>query len=399
MSENSDNPETRNPPPPPRGRPPPPPPEADDDGGDDEGRRGPRRAAQASAGGAARTERLAARPAGQGGRRRRRRRRRRGAQVHFTPEGQAYRMAAGPGRPAGAGLPHAAGAGAVPASARPSSNSSSRSRRPARRPGAPARRTAARRSSARRPHAAAARRRSPSAQLVPVEGVLDTEAKGPNAFLRQVEANLLAVAGRRRRSPRTWCRSCACGRASTSPRSRRCAATRASSRRWTRWTAARWRARPGCPTSQDLTSVDPIERLKLENGHKRDGHAGAGPDRALGKGQRALIVAPPKTGKTIMLQRIAQAVIAEPPGVPRDGAAHRRAPGRSHGHAPQHQGARSSPRAPTGPRATTCKVAELALERARRLVESGKDVVILLDSITRLARAYNKEVDSLRPHA
>jgi transcription termination factor Rho len=114
----------------------------------------------------------------------------------------------------------------------------------------------------------------------------------------------------------------------------------------------------------------------------------------LGKGQRALIVAPPKTGKTIMLQRIAQAVLANHPEAhvmvlliderPEEVTDMRRSITKAEVLA-------SSSDRPTGDH---LKVAELAIERARRMVESGRDVVVLLDSITRLARAYNKEVDS-----
>ncbi len=113
----------------------------------------------------------------------------------------------------------------------------------------------------------------------------------------------------------------------------------------------------------------------------------------LGKGQRALIIAPPKTGKTIMLQRIAQAVLTNHPEMhvmvvliderPEEVTDMRRT-------IKAEVLASSSDR----PTADHLKVAELALERARRMVECGKDVLMLLDSITRLARAYNKEVES-----
>ncbi|HEY0881933.1 MAG TPA: transcription termination factor Rho, partial [Archangium sp.] len=64
------------------------------------------------------------------------------------------------------------------------------------------------------------------------------------------------------------------------------------------------------PHYADLTSVDPVERIKLENGHKEFVGRVLDLISPLGKGQRSLIVAPPKTGKTIMLQRIAQAILA-----------------------------------------------------------------------------------------
>ena len=112
-----------------------------------------------------------------------------------------------------------------------------------------------------------------------------------------------------------------------------------------------------------------------------------------GMGQRALIVAPPRTGKTVMLQNIAHSIarnhkdayiivllIDERPEEVTD----------------MRRSIKGEVLASSSDRATGdhLKVAELALERARRMVESGKDVMILLDSITRLARAFNKEVDS-----
>jgi transcription termination factor Rho len=143
----------------------------------------------------------------------------------------------------------------------------------------------------------------------------------------------------------------------------------------------------------DLTSVDPTARIKLENGHKEMVTRVLDLVAPLGKGQRALIVAPPKTGKTIMLQRIAQAVITNHPEMhvmvlliderPEEVTDMRRS-------------IKAEVLASSSDRATAdhLRLAELALERARRLVEAGKDVLILLDSITRLARAFNKEMDN-----
>jgi transcription termination factor Rho len=147
------------------------------------------------------------------------------------------------------------------------------------------------------------------------------------------------------------------------------------------------------PHFNDLTSVDPVERLNLE--HQTGELVTRVMDliAPLGKGQRALITAPPKTGKTIILQKIAQAVLENHPEVhvmvlliderPEEVTDMRR-------NIKAEVLASSSDQSP----ATHLKVAELAMERARRLVENGKDVVVLLDSITRLARAFNKEVDS-----
>jgi transcription termination factor Rho len=147
------------------------------------------------------------------------------------------------------------------------------------------------------------------------------------------------------------------------------------------------------PHFGDLTSVDPVERIKLEHQPKEYVSRVMDLIAPLGKGQRALIVSPPKTGKTIMLQRIAQAVIDNHPSIhvivlliderPEEVTDMRRnikgevLASSSDQHTHQH-----------------LKVAELAMERAKRMVEAGKDVLVLLDSITRLARAYNKEVES-----
>jgi len=111
----------------------------------------------------------------------------------------------------------------------------------------------------------------------------------------------------------------------------------------------------------------------------------------IGKGQRGLIVAPPKVGKTLLLKEIAQAIIANHPemylivlGVderPEEASDMRRTV----------KSELSEVISSTfdEPASRHVQVAEIVLEKAKRLVESGKDVIILLDSITRLARAYN----------
>jgi transcription termination factor Rho len=143
----------------------------------------------------------------------------------------------------------------------------------------------------------------------------------------------------------------------------------------------------------NLTATDPTERLVIET--RADELVGRVLDLVspIGLGARGLITSPPKAGKTIMLQRIAQAIIANRPDVhltvllvderPEEVTDMKRnIKGEVIG---------SSNDRPTEEH---LHVAEMALERAKRLVEGGKDVVILLDSITRLARAYNKEVES-----
>ena len=108
----------------------------------------------------------------------------------------------------------------------------------------------------------------------------------------------------------------------------------------------------------------------------------------IGRGQRGLIVSPPKAGKTTLLKHIAQGISANSPGVSLMVALIGERP----------EEVTEMRRSIDGevfsstfddPVEDHCRVAELALERAKRQVECGKDVVILLDSITRLTRAYN----------
>jgi transcription termination factor Rho len=111
----------------------------------------------------------------------------------------------------------------------------------------------------------------------------------------------------------------------------------------------------------------------------------------IGKGQRGLIVAPPRTGKTILLQHIGQAVAKNHPDMhlimlliderPEEVTEMRRTI--------QGEVIASSADRDT---ASHVRTAELVMERAKRLVEKGRQVFVLLDSLTRLARAYNKNV-------
>ncbi|MGQ4333704.1 transcription termination factor Rho [Streptomyces hayashii] len=139
---------------------------------------------------------------------------------------------------------------------------------------------------------------------------------------------------------------------------------------------------------RDLTPLHPHERLRLE--HPASGLAGRVADllAPVGKGQRGLIVAPPKTGKTVLLQQIAAAMAGNHPRArlmvvllderPEEVTDMRRS-------------VRGEVYASTFDRVPGQHVAlaELVVERAKRLVEAGEDVVILLDSLTRLCRAHN----------
>jgi transcription termination factor Rho len=147
---------------------------------------------------------------------------------------------------------------------------------------------------------------------------------------------------------------------------------------------------------ENLTPLFPNRRMKLErgNGSTEDLSARVVDLIApIGKGQRALIVSPPKAGKTLMLQNIAQSIVANNPDVvlivlliderPEEVTDMQRS-------------VRGEVVASTfdEPPSRHVQVAEMVIEKAKRLVEHQKDVVILLDSITRLARAYNTIVPS-----
>ena len=147
---------------------------------------------------------------------------------------------------------------------------------------------------------------------------------------------------------------------------------------------------------ENLTPLFPNERFILETGN------GSTEDLSsrvldlvapIGKGQRGLIVAPPKAGKTMLLQTIAQAITRNSPDVelivlliderPEEVTEMKRS-------------VRGEVVASTfdEPPARHVQVAEMVIEKARRLVEHKRDVVILLDSVTRLARAYNTVIPS-----
>ncbi|CAO5675436.1 MAG: Transcription termination factor Rho [Holosporales bacterium] len=149
----------------------------------------------------------------------------------------------------------------------------------------------------------------------------------------------------------------------------------------------------------NLTPLYPDERIKLEidlssKGDKRDNSQRiidlVSP---LGKGQRALIVAPPRTGKTVLLQNIAHAVTSNHPEVFLIVLLVDERPEEVTDMARSVKGEVISSTFDE-PAARHVQVAEMVIEKAKRLVEQKRDVVILLDSITRLARAYNTVVPS-----
>jgi transcription termination factor Rho len=147
----------------------------------------------------------------------------------------------------------------------------------------------------------------------------------------------------------------------------------------------------------DLTPLHPLGRLQLEHGSDEINMRVVDLVTPIGMGQRGLIVAPPRTGKTILLQKIANSILANHESAyvmvlliderPEEVTDMER-----------------SVKGPTAevisstfdePASRHIQVAEMVIEKAKRMVEYGRDVVILLDSITRLARAYNTEA----PHS
>ncbi len=140
----------------------------------------------------------------------------------------------------------------------------------------------------------------------------------------------------------------------------------------------------------DLTPIDPHEQIVLETGPEPLTTRVMDMLTPIGKGQRGLIVAPPRTGKTILLQHIAQAVTRNHPEMklimllvderPEEVTEMRRTV--------QGEVVASSSDRDT---ASHVRLAELVVERGKRLAEQGQQVFVLLDSLTRLARAYNNK--------
>jgi transcription termination factor Rho len=227
--------------------------------------------------------------------------------------------------------------------------------------------------------------------LTPVSGVLDLSPQG-HGFLRgpdlastprdpQVSAALVREFGLRPGDS-------VAGQAVDTPRGRRRVVTRVD------LVGALPADRSGArPHFRDLTPLYPRDRLRME-------HPG-GPltlrvtdlVAPMGKGQRGLIVAPPKSGKTVLLQQLADAVTRNHPDCvlmlvlvderPEEVTDLRRA-------------VRGEVYASTfdRPAKDHIALADLAVERAKRLVEQGKDVVLLLDSLTRLCRAHNNAAEA-----
>ncbi len=145
---------------------------------------------------------------------------------------------------------------------------------------------------------------------------------------------------------------------------------------------------------EDLTPLHPNARLRLEHDPADMSTRIIDLITPIGKGQRGLIVAPPRTGKTVLLQKMANAVIHNHPETYVIVLLIDERPEEVTEMSRSVKGPRVEVVSSTfdEPASRHITVAEMVIEKARRLVEYGTDVVIFLDSITRLARAYNNEL-------
>ncbi|MCS7008693.1 MAG: transcription termination factor Rho, partial [Chthoniobacterales bacterium] len=143
------------------------------------------------------------------------------------------------------------------------------------------------------------------------------------------------------------------------------------------------------PVFEELTVLNPLERIRLETTADRFTTRTIDLIAPIGKGQRGLIVAPPRTGKTTILQHIAEAVLQNHPEIyvilllvderPEEVTELRRS-------LPGAEVLASSNDSDTK---THTRVSQFGIERARRLAEMGRDVIVLMDSLTRIGRAFN----------
>ncbi|MBV8378026.1 MAG: transcription termination factor Rho [Verrucomicrobia bacterium] len=146
------------------------------------------------------------------------------------------------------------------------------------------------------------------------------------------------------------------------------------------------------PVFEELTSINPLERIRLETVPDRYTTRVMDLMTPIGKGQRGLIVAPPRTGKTTLLQHIADAVVRNHAEVkliillvderPEEVTEIRRTVPKADIMASSNDSDIKS----------HTRIAQLAIERAKRLVEAGKDVFVLMDSLTRVGRAFNNAI-------
>jgi len=146
---------------------------------------------------------------------------------------------------------------------------------------------------------------------------------------------------------------------------------------------------------EGLTAVQPYEKLKLETTRDELSMRAMDMIAPIGRGQRGLIVAPPRTGKTILLQKIAKAVLANHPEVvvmvllvderPEEVTDFKMQIGKQ---------AEIVASSNDNPYRRHIEVTEQVIDKAKRIVEEKRDVLILFDSLTRMTRAYNNELSS-----
>jgi transcription termination factor Rho len=155
-------------------------------------------------------------------------------------------------------------------------------------------------------------------------------------------------------------------------------------------------SRPPAPSLfEGLTAVQPYEKMKLETTADQMSMRALDMIAPIGRGQRGLIVAPPRTGKTILLQQIAKAVLTNHPEVavivllvderPEEVTDFKMQIGKQ---------AEIVASSNDNPYRRHIEVTEQVLDRAKRMVEEKRDVLILFDSLTRMTRAYNNELSS-----
>jgi transcription termination factor Rho len=147
---------------------------------------------------------------------------------------------------------------------------------------------------------------------------------------------------------------------------------------------------------ESLTAIQPNERLRLETAPDELSMRVMDMIAPIGRGQRGLIVAPPRTGKTILLQQIAKAVLANHPEVavivllvderPEEVTDFRMMLAKS--------SAEIVASSNDNPYSRHIEVTEQVLDRAKRMVEQQRDVLVLFDSLTRMTRAYNNQLTS-----
>jgi transcription termination factor Rho len=155
-------------------------------------------------------------------------------------------------------------------------------------------------------------------------------------------------------------------------------------------------SRPPAPSLfEGLTAVQPYEKMRLETTADQMSMRALDMIAPIGRGQRGLIVAPPRTGKTILLQQIAKAVLTNHPEVavivllvderPEEVTDFKMQIGKQ---------AEIVASSNDNPYRRHIEVTEQVLDRAKRMVEEKRDVLILFDSLTRMTRAYNNELSS-----